>query len=152
MSAHAVGTKKVYLVRVFQLNPRTNEEYLARLSHTEDLNVAVEFYNKKMDNGLAHRVEIVEETQVVLENDSDIHEESLMNFDTAFSSDIILHNVCCINNREDRPKQLQSSDDYLLDLKSVYIDSEGDAHGSIYTQEGKKLGNMSLRHFRSTMF
>lgn len=64
---------------------------------------------------------------------------------------ILAHNVKCISERTSLPKQIKKGDDYVLDLRSVHMDSDGDAYGMIYTKYGEKIGNMMLKHFCSTM-
>ncbi len=69
MSVHLAGTKKRYVLRIFKLHPVTSSEYLDRLRVSYDLDQVVAAYNQLLDDHTIHRMEIVEENQVILEED-----------------------------------------------------------------------------------
>ena len=64
---------------------------------------------------------------------------------------ILKQYVQCITERETCPFQVRKGYEYVLDLKSVYIDSDGDAYGRIFNLNGECIGYMMLKHFSSSM-
>lgn len=68
---------------------------------------------------------------------------------TTNSNDITLpHYVKCISPR-DNDKLLTVGENYILDLSSVYIDSDGDSYADCYTVNHTKIGRRMLKHFQS---
>lgn len=63
----------------------------------------------------------------------------------------IIQRVHCISERFNFPKAPKLYQDYILDLESVYMDSDGDAYGHIYTLDMDFVGNMLLKHFSTNM-
>lgn len=57
--------------------------------------------------------------------------------------------VRCISVWVSNPHPVEIGGFYVLDLLSVWIDSDGDAYGVIYDLVGKQIGQMKLSHFRT---
>lgn len=70
MSAHAVGTMTVYVVRIFKLLPMSTDFHLASCAKFDDLDSAVDYYNKKLSQDSTLRAAIIGETEVILEEDT----------------------------------------------------------------------------------
>ena len=72
MSSQYVGTETRYLLRVFKYNPRDDSEYLANVYVTPDDNLAsamnyYDWYKSKYPHA---RLEIIQETHVILKEDT----------------------------------------------------------------------------------
>ena len=58
--------------------------------------------------------------------------------------------VICIKNRAKKlPQITEKGNKYFLDRASIYMDCDGDAYGTFYDCEGKRLGNFALKRFQT---
>ena len=57
--------------------------------------------------------------------------------------------VICISERKSNFSQIEKGQFYKIDIQSIWIDSDGDAYGSVYDENGVFIGNMLLKHFKS---
>lgn len=56
--------------------------------------------------------------------------------------------VICRSIRKSNPNQIVVGRLYIIDKLSIYIDSDGDAYGTVYDQDENVVGQMLLSHFR----
>ena len=61
----------------------------------------------------------------------------------------MLH-VICRSIRESNPNQIVIGGQYMIDRLSILIDEDGDAYGTVYDQNGNRVGNLLLSHFKRT--
>ena len=57
--------------------------------------------------------------------------------------------VICISERKSLQAQIKKGDFYKIDRNSIWIDSDGDCYGSVYTESGEYIAQMLLKHFCS---
>lgn len=57
--------------------------------------------------------------------------------------------VICRSIRESNLNQIVIDRLYIIDRDSIWIDKDGDAYGTVYDQDGNRIGIMLLSHFRS---
>ena len=56
--------------------------------------------------------------------------------------------VTCVDDRN--IKDIKEGEEYIIDLDTVYGDSDGDWYGSVYTTGGYRIAlGVSLKRFRS---
>ena len=58
-------------------------------------------------------------------------------------------NVSCISVRNSLENQVSVGNSYILDRSTIWIDSDGDVYGVIYTPDMKRVGQMLLKHFKT---
>ena len=57
--------------------------------------------------------------------------------------------VICISERKSHFSQIEKGQFYKIDRQSIWIDSDGDAYGSVYDESGVFVAQMLLKHFQS---
>lgn len=55
--------------------------------------------------------------------------------------------VRCISIRESVPTQITVGQEYVIDRLTIWIDTDGDAYGTVYDKSGNRVGDMLLKHF-----
>lgn len=58
-----------------------------------------------------------------------------------------MQTVICISIRESMPDQIKVDEKYKLDLSQAYGDRDGNWYAPTYTMDGKRVGDMNLKHF-----
>lgn len=56
--------------------------------------------------------------------------------------------VICISIRETKPDQITVGEHYMIDMSSLYSDSDGDWYVNVEDMNGNSKGSLKITHFR----
>lgn len=68
-----------------------------------------------------------------------------------FTHNIVAMKVKCVSERPGMPEQIREGNDYLIDRMSIWIDGDGVAYGVVYDMQYRRVGQLRLNHFMTTV-